>query len=157
MRTNDAVSGAIAAALGAALIVASLDLSPLPRQVYGAGTFPKVTGALLLLVGGLLVVRGLRSRQSWIRWTAKVPLQAFLKALGAVVASVTAYILLTPVLGFPIMAVVILSLLFQVYYRRGWVLSMSIAALSTAAIWGLFAQMLHVPLEPGLLEWVLYP
>ena len=157
MRTNDAVSGAIAAALGAALIVASADLSPLPRQVYGAGTFPTVTGVLLLLVGGLLVVKGLRDRQPWIRWTAKVPLRAFLKALGAVVASVTAYILLTPVLGFPVVALVILSLLFQVYYRRGWVLSVSIAGISTAAIWGLFAQMLYVPLEPGLLAWVLYP
>ena len=116
-----------------------------------------MTGVLLLLVGGLLVVKGLRDRQPWIRWTAKVPLRAFLKALGAVVASVTAYILLTPVLGFPVVALVILSLLFQVYYRRGWVLSVSIAGISTAAIWGLFAQMLYVPLEPGLLEWVLYP
>lgn len=42
MRTSDAVSGAMAAALGAALIVASADLSPLPRQVYGAGApFPR--------------------------------------------------------------------------------------------------------------------
>jgi len=157
MRTNDAVSGAIAAALGAALIVASADLSPLPRQVYGAGTFPTVAGVLLLLVGGLLVIKGLRDRQPWIRWAANVPLPAFLKALGAVVASVTAYILLTPVLGFPVVALVILSFLIQVYYRRGWVMSVAIAAISTAAIWGLFAQVLHVPLEPGLLEWVLYP
>ncbi|WP_192035648.1 tripartite tricarboxylate transporter TctB family protein [Halomonas sp. YLGW01] len=156
MRTSDAVSGAMAAALGAALIVAAADLSPLPRQVYGAGTFPKVVGGLLLLMGSLLVIKGIRQRQPWCRWTGKVALRPFLKGLTAVVASAVAYILLVPVLGFPLVAFGILWLLFQVYYRRGGVRSALIAALATAAIWGLFAQLLHVPLEPGLLEQVLY-
>ena len=157
MRTSDAVSGAMAAALGAALIVASADLSPLPRQVYGAGTFPKVVGGLLLLMGGLMVIKGLRQRQSWCRWTSKVAARPFLLTLAAVVASVVAYVWLTPVLGFPIVAFVLLSLLFRAYHRRGWARAMLTAVLATAVIWLLFAQLLHVPLEPGLLEQVLYP
>jgi putative tricarboxylic transport membrane protein len=157
MRTSDAVSGTMAAALGAALIVASADLSPLPRQVYGAGTFPKVIGGLLLLMGGLLVAKGLRQRQPWCRWTSKVAVRPFLLALVAVVASVVAYVLLTPVLGFPVVAFVLLSLLFRAYHRRGWGRALWIAALATAVIWLLFAQLLHVPLDPGLLEQVLYP
>ncbi|MBY5966991.1 MULTISPECIES: tripartite tricarboxylate transporter TctB family protein [Halomonas] len=156
MRTSDAISGTMAAALGAALIVASADLSPLPRQVYGAGTFPKVVGGLLLLMGGLLILKGLRQRQALVRWSGKVAGRPFLLALGAVVASVIAYVLLTPVLGFPVVAVTLLTLLFRMYHRRGWGRALLIAVMATAVIWMLFAQVLHVPLAPGLLEQVLY-
>lgn len=156
MRTNDALSGAVAAALGAALIVASTDLNPLPRQVYGAGTFPKVVGGLLLLLGGIMLLKGLHGRQPWLHWKSDVPIRSFVMGLGAVSASVVAYILLTPTLGFPIVAWGILFLLFQAYYRRGWVRSAGISAVTTGVIWGAFAQVLHVPLEPGILEPVLY-
>ena len=156
MRTSDAVSATMAAAIGAALIVASADLSPLPRQVYGAGTFPKVVGALLLLMGGLLVLKGLRQRQPWARWTSKATGRAFVLALAAVVASVIAYVVLTPLLGFPIVAVALLTLLFRAYHRRGWGRALLIAVIATTVIWMLFAQLLHVPLEAGLLERVLY-
>lgn len=156
MRISDTVSGVAAAALGAALIISASDLSPLPRQDYGAGTFPKVVGGLLLLVGVLLVLQSLRLRQPWICWAAAFPLGRFLKGLAAVVSSIVVYIVLTPLLGFPVVAWSILSLLLTAYYKRGWLRSVSISALATAAIWGLFAQLLHVPLEPGLLEKVLY-
>lgn len=156
MRTSDAVSGAMAAALGAALIVASADLSPLPRQDYGAGTFPKVVGGLLLLIGGLLVIKGLRQRQAWARWSSKVAGRPFLLALAAVIASVVIYVVLTPVVGFPIVAVTLLTLLFRAYHRRGWGRALLISVVATTVIWMLFAQLLHVPLEPGLLEQVLY-
>lgn len=156
MRTSDAVSGTMAAALGAVLIVASADLDPLPRQVYGAGTFPKVVGGLLLLMGGLLVIKGLKQRQAWGRWTSRVALRPFLQALAAVVASVVAYVLLTPVLGFPIVATALLTLLFRAYHRQGWWRALLFAAVATTMIWIMFAQLLHVPLNPGLLEQVLY-
>lgn len=156
MRINDAVSGVMTAALGAALIIGASDLSPLPRQDYGAGTFPKVIGVFLLLAGVLLILQGVKLRQPWVRWASDIPLGSFLKGLSAVVASVVAYIVLTPVVGFPVTAWGILSVLLMIYYKRGWLRSTSIAALATIAIWGLFAQLLHVPLEPGLLEQVLY-
>lgn len=156
MRINDAVSGVVAAALGAALIIAASDLSPLPRQDYGAGTFPKVVGGLLLLAGVLLVLQSIRLRQPWVYWASDIPLGRFLKGLAAVVISIVSYIALTPRLGFPVTAWGILSLLLIVYYKRGWLRSIGISALATSVIWWLFAQLLHVPLEPGLLEQVLY-
>lgn len=157
MRTSDAVTGAMAAALGGALIVASVDLSPLPRQAYGAGTFPRVVGALLLLMGAMLIIKGLRQRQPWLRWSTKAAGRPFLLGLASVVVTVVSYLLLTPVLGFPVVALVLLTVLFRLYHRRGWGHAVLIAAPATAVIWWLFAQLLHVPLAPGVLEQVLYP
>lgn len=156
MRINDAVSGVMAAALGAALIIAASDLPPLPRQTYGAGTFPKVVGGLLLLVGILLILQSVKLRQSWVCWASDIPLGRFLKGLAAVVISVLCYIALTPSLGFPVTAWGILSVLLIVYYKRGWLRCIGISALATSIIWWLFAQLLHVPLELGFLEQVLY-
>lgn len=156
MRINDAVSGMMTVALGAALIIGASDLSPLPRQDYGAGTFPRIVGGFLLLAGVLLILQGVKLRQPWMHWASDIPPASFLKGLAAIVTSVVAYIFLTPILGFPVMAWVILSLLLMIYYNRGWLRSISISAVATAVIWELFAQILHVPLAPGLLEQVLY-
>ena len=66
------------------------------------------------------------------------------------------HVVLTPLLGFPIVAVALLTLLFRAYHRRGWGRALLIAVIATTVIWMLFAQLLHVPLEAGLLERVLY-
>lgn len=156
MRTNDAVSGAMVAALGAAFVVASADLSPLPRQEYGAGTFPTVIGTLLLVFGGLMILRGVRSREAWVKWAASAPLTRFVGALTAVAGTVIAYVMLTPIIGFPLLSLAVLTALFYAFHRRHLPLSLAIAGIATLAIWGLFGQLLHVPLELGILEQVIY-
>lgn len=156
MRTNDKVTGVVTAAFGAAVIYASLDLKNLPRQDYGAGTFPTVIGGLLVLFGAILLLRGLGNREEWLAWQHPVPLMQFILTLAAICASVVAYVYLTPVVGFPIVSFVLLSLLLYTFHYRRWLPSMGMALTATAIIWGVFGQLLHVPLELGLLEKVIY-
>jgi putative tricarboxylic transport membrane protein len=156
MRTNDKVTGVVTAAFGAAVIYASLDLKNLPRQEFGAGTFPVVVGSLLVLFGGVLLLRGLGNREKWFAWQHPVPLVHFVLTLAAICASVVAYVYLTPIVGFPVVSFVLLSLLLFTFHHRRWVPSTSIALIATGVIWGVFGQLLHVPLELGLLEKVIY-
>ncbi|WP_191237243.1 tripartite tricarboxylate transporter TctB family protein [Cobetia marina] len=156
MRTNDKVTGVVTAAFGAAVIYASLDLKNLPRQEYGAGTFPTVIGALLILFGAILLVRGLRNREVWFAWQHPVPLVTFIMTLAAICASIVAYIYLTPIVGFPVVSFVLLALLLYTFHHRRWLPAGGIALVATGVIWEVFGQLLHVPLELGLLEKVIY-
>lgn len=156
MRSNDKITGLVTVIFGVLVITNSRGLADLPQQEYGAGTFPLVIGGLLIAFGGLLVVRGLRSNAPWMVWANDVPIRRFYLTLMAIVAAIVAYILLTPVLGFPVVAAVLLSLLLYCFYRQNWKVSIITAVVSAAVIWGVFGRLLQVPLELGILEKVIY-
>ena len=63
----------------------------------------------------------------------------------------TGGVLMPPIMGAT--AFVMASFLSRPYVE----IALAAAIPSLLFYWGLFAQMLYVPLEPGLLEWVLYP
>ncbi|MFD1008209.1 MULTISPECIES: tripartite tricarboxylate transporter TctB family protein [Oceanisphaera] len=156
MRSNDKITGLVTVLFGVLVITNSRGLVNLPQQEYGAGTFPVVIGGLLIAFGGLLVVRGLRSNAPWMVWANEVPIKRFYLTLLAVVTAIIAYILLTPILGFPVVAAVLLSLLLYFFYRPSWTVSIVTAVVSTAVIWVVFGRLLQVPLELGILEKVIY-
>ncbi|ART81380.1 hypothetical protein CBP31_00980 [Oceanisphaera profunda] len=156
MRSNDKITGLVTVLFGVLVITNSRGLVNLPQQEYGAGTFPVVIGVLLIAFGGLLTVRGLRNNGPWMVWANEVPIIRFYLTLLAIVAAIIVYILLTPVLGFPVVATVLLSLLLYFFYRPSWTISIITAVVSTAVIWGVFGRLLQVPLELGILEKVIY-
>ncbi|WP_286978922.1 tripartite tricarboxylate transporter TctB family protein [Pseudomonas sp.] len=156
MRTNDKVTGAVTLIFGILVIANSRGLANLPHQAYGAGTFPAVIGGLLMAFGGLLVLRGLRSNTRWMVWANAVPIKQFYLTLLGIVAVIVAYIVLTPILGFPVVASALLSVLLYCLHRPSWLIAVSIAVISTAVIWGVFGRLLQVPLELGILEKVIY-
>jgi len=156
MRSNDKITGLVTVIFGVLVITNSRGLANLPQQEYGAGTFPAVIGGLLIAFGGLLVVRGLRSNAPWMIWTNEVPVKRFYLTLLAIVMAIVAYILLTPVFGFPVVATVLLSVLLYCFYRQNWTVSVITAAISAAVIWSVFGRLLQVPLELGILEKVIY-
>lgn len=156
MRTNDKVTGLVTALFGVLVITNSRGLANLPHQEYGAGTFPAVIGGLLIAFGGLLLVRGLRSNAGFMVWANPVPLKRFYLTLLAIIGAIVAYVLLTPVLGFPVVSTVLLSVLLYGFYRKNWLVCVSIALVSTAVIWGVFGRLLQVPLDLGILEKVIY-
>ena len=85
-----------------------------------------------------------------------MPLITFILTLVAICASIIAYIYLTPVVGFPVVSFVLLTLLLYTFHHRRWMPAAGIAVTATGVIWGVFGQLLHVPLELGLLEKVIY-
>lgn len=156
MRTNDKVTGLVTAIFGVLVIANSRGLANLPHQEYGAGTFPAVIGGLLIAFGGLLLVRGLRSNAAVMVWANPVSIKHFCITLLTIVGAVVAYIVLTPVLGFPVISSVLLGVLLYCFYRPSVMISVPIAVISTAVIWGVFGRLLQVPLDLGILEKVIY-
>ncbi|SDL26315.1 Tripartite tricarboxylate transporter TctB family protein [Modicisalibacter muralis] len=156
MRINDLLLGVVMALLGAITIWASRDFPSLPRQPYGAGTFPTLIGALLVVFGGIMALRGWRRRGALFAWQGEVGPKRVLFCIAMVIAAVVAYIELTPILGFPVVSLVLLTLMIDWLTSHRWVLATSVAVIATALVWLAFAKLLHVPLALGVLEKVVY-
>lgn len=156
MRINDLLMGLVMALLGAITIWASKDFPPLARQPYGAGTFPTIIGAFLVGLGLLLSLRGWQQRGALFIWQGQVTLPRTLLCLFAVIAAVAGYVLLTPLLGFPLVAPLMLTLLIGWLSDGRWGMAVIVAIVASAVVWSVFALLLHVPLDLGILEEVIY-
>ncbi|GAA5174381.1 tripartite tricarboxylate transporter TctB family protein [Modicisalibacter zincidurans] len=156
MRVNDLLLGVVMALLGAITIWASRDFPALPRQDYGAGTFPTLIGGLLIALGALLTLRGWRLGGALLSWQGELSARRVMTCIAVLIAAVAGYVLLTPVLGFPIMSLVMLTLMIGWLTAGRWLLAMFMAAVTTALVWLSFAELLHVPLALGVLEKVIY-
>lgn len=151
MKLGDATSGALLAAFGGAVAWQASGFPRMPGHVYGAGLFPIVIGAGLILCGLILVGRGFASASplrgvSLSEWTASGQ-----RALGAatVIAVPLAFIWLLEPVGFLLLSAVSLFVLFQlvgVGMARAFAVSL---AASLISYW-LFAKLLRVPLPRGL-------
>lgn len=155
MKLNDAVWGAVAILLGAAILLHVRGFPTIPGQQYGPALFPGVVAAGLLICGGLLVVKGLRARAGetarWISldpWTRSAPQVV---AFAAVIAANLLYIAVVDRLGFVVTSVVYLATLFGVFrVRSRWVVPLAIVV--TLVIHYAFYKLLRVPLPWGILE-----
>lgn len=156
MRINDLILGLLMALLGAITVWASRDFPSLPRQDYGAGTFPTLIGALLIALGGVLSLRGWQRRGAMFAWQGDVALKHAMICVAAVVGAVVGYVLLTPILGFPIVSLVMLTALIGWLTGGRWWLALIVAFVATLLIWLTFAELLLVPLSLGILEEVIY-
>lgn len=156
MRVNDAVSGALLAVLGLGALYQVQGYPSLPRQPYGPATFPTIIAVMLLCAAATLIVRGLRARGGpWIAWRGTMPLPQAALPMAYVPAGIAAYVWLTPVLGFPIVAPVLIFAPVA-YLNRRPVVAVAVAAVASAIIWFAFSRMLMVPLPLGILESVVY-
>lgn len=156
MRINDLVLGLVMALLGAITVLASRDFSTLPRQEFGAGTFPTLIGSLLVVLGLVLALRGWQRRGPLFAWQGAIAPSRTLICLGAVVAAVAGYVWLTPILGFPVVALTMLTVLIGWLSGGRWRLAITVGAVATLLVWLAFAMLLHVPLDLGFLEGVIY-
>lgn len=156
MRINDLLLGLLLVLIGAITIWAAWDFPAMPRQRYGAGTFPTVIGGLLSILGALLAARGWRQHRPLLVWQGEIAMTRVALSLAAVAAAVAAYALLTPILGFPVVVPAMMTLLIGWLSRGRWVLAATVAVLATLLVWLAFAELLHVPLQMGLLERVVY-
>lgn len=156
MRVNDLLLGVVMALLGAITIWASRDFPALPRQHYGAGTFPTLIGSLLIALGALMALRGWRRGGAMITWQGELSVRRVSACIAAIIAAVAGYVVLTPVLGFPIVSLAMLTLMIGWLTAGRWVVAVSVATVATALVWLAFAELLHVPLALGVLEKVVY-
>jgi putative tricarboxylic transport membrane protein len=161
MRFNDAIVGCVLVIFAIAEIAYTQTFPSLFGQSYGPELFPRIIGFALIASGLLLVVRGVRQKRSagsnsrWLEFGPWVQQSHYVVNLVLVLLSLLAYILFSDYLGFIPLSMLILTVLL---YRlsSSILVSLLIAAFTTAVLQLLFAKLLLVPLPAGLLSGLVY-
>jgi putative tricarboxylic transport membrane protein len=145
---HDLVSGLLAAALGAAVVLHVRTFPELPDGQPGPALFPGIVGSLLVLFGLVLVGRAVLGRgEPAADPDAGVTTQGRLRAL-AVLGLVVCYLLLAETLGFIVTMAVLLFLLMWFLGARPLVAVLAAAA-TTGFVFLVFEELLLVPLPEG--------
>ena len=151
MRFNDAVSGALAAALGVVLAAYSRTFPPMPGQNIGPGLFPTLIGGGLVMFGAMLALsRAKTEDRRWVVFHDWVRRPRMVLNFGLVIADLVFYAVAVDRLGFFITAMLFVSVLWLAFgVRRRLVVPMAITV--TLAVHYVFYSVLRVPLPWGLL------
>jgi putative tricarboxylic transport membrane protein len=152
MRTNDLIAGIIIIALASVMMLLTLNFPPFPGQKYGPSLFPRLLGAALILCGGLLILRHLKSAKGaaaltlepWMREPWRI--LSFLLILAVPLVS----ILLWDRIGFVPVAFVSLLGMF-LWFRTRPATAVMAALVSTVLLQFFFGKLMRVPLPPGWL------
>ncbi|MCF3934689.1 tripartite tricarboxylate transporter TctB family protein [Acuticoccus sp. M5D2P5] len=147
MKFNDLSLGLIVLIGGIAVFLSALQFTPIPGQAYGADTMPRVIGAGTIILGLVLIVRGVMTdgmvpRLARAEW-AHSP-RAILNLLIAI-ALVILYIVFSPSIGFVICA---LALQLALMLMRGVrpIPAIIVSIIATVVIQQAFGRLLLVPL-----------
>jgi hypothetical protein len=135
--------------LGALALSEAWRLSALREEmvagaVVGDDTFPWLVGASLLAMGlyALLAAR-------WPAAQARFPGGAERRQLVNSAATLAAYYVITPYLGYTVTTLVVATMLYRVMGRYRWPVAVAIAGVTTGALYVVFRIWLVQPLPLG--------
>lgn len=158
MKLNDAVWGALLLLFGAVVLVHVQSFPMIPGQHVGPALFPGIIAAGLGVCGLLLVFKGLADRKvaagpddAWVSFAPWMRQGHYVLAFLLTIGVNVFYIFAVDYLGFIIVGVIYLSVLFWIFgATRKWILP--IAIVTTLVIHYAFYRLLKVPLPWGLLQ-----
>ena len=152
MKINDAIFGAIFLLLGVVVVVHVQAFPRIPGQQVGPALFPGLISSALAVCGVLLIVSGIRRRgtEPWGETADWMRSGRHLIAFATIVGGVVAYVLLADVVGFLIIAPILLFVWMKVLgvSRKQ---SVVVAIVATLLIWYAFYKLLRVPLPWGFM------
>jgi putative tricarboxylic transport membrane protein len=157
MKLNDAVSGALLALLGAAIVFHVQAFPHIPGQNVGPALFPGLVAAALVVCGAILLVKGLRARRiaatatPWFEAPEWLRSPRHVLAFVVLAASNVFYLLAVDTLGFLLTAFAYLAALTWVLRVR-LALVLPVALFMTLLIHYGFYKLLRVPLPWGVLQ-----
>lgn len=151
MRVNDALVGAVLAALGIAILVHVQGYPTIPGQKYGPALFPGMAAAGLVACGALLVRRGMRAGAPALAIPPWMRSPRHATNFVAVIGALVFYIVAVDALGFLPTGALILAALFRKFDVR-WRVAVPAALVATLAVHLLFYKLLRVPLPWGVLQ-----
>ncbi|MGA0539669.1 tripartite tricarboxylate transporter TctB family protein [Neotabrizicola sp. VNH66] len=144
MQTNpilrrEVMGGLVMALIGAGFLTMSLGYPfGTPRHI-GAGVFPAIVAALLVLTGSVILLRGLLREGPRIGRLAWRP-------LALIAGSIAAFALLLPLAGFGVATVVMVLLSARAHPDFTWPGALSLAAVVTVFGGAVFIYGLGLPL-----------
>jgi putative tricarboxylic transport membrane protein len=155
MKLNDAILGALIAALGAAVLFAIRGYPKIPGQPVGPALFPGLIATGLCIGGLLLVAKGWMARREkpWLEWDDWVRSPRHVLALAVLLGAIVFYILVSEWLGFLPTASLILLALFLVLGVPP-PRAVLIAVIAALVVHFAFYKLLRVPLPWGVLKGV---
>ena len=154
MRFNDAILGAAFLALALFIITSASGFHTPPGQKFGPGFFPIIVASVMAAAALGLVAKGLLARrgQRWMELDGWFSKPRLVLQGAAVFGFLVAYGLLSEVLGFLVLAPLLLWGLIWLLWGRPLV-ALAIAAASSFAIHQFFVQVLLVPLPGGIVPY----
>jgi putative tricarboxylic transport membrane protein len=152
VKINDAIIGAVLALLGVVVLFHVQSFPKIPGQQYGPGLFPGSIAVGFLVCGLLLVVSGIRGRAGapWVAGQPWMRSAQHVRALLLIIAGLAAYIVLADIVGFLLLAPVLLVVWFIALGVRART-ALIAAIVTTLVIWFVFYKLLRVPLPWGVL------
>jgi len=157
MKINDAIFGAVLLLLGVVIVVHVQAFPKIPGQQVGPALFPGLVAAGLAVCGMLLIVSGVRKRatEPWYETAEWMRSGRHFVSFAAIVGGVAAYVLFADVVGFLIVAPLLLWLWFTALGVRRTT-AIVVAVVATFVIWYAFYKLLRVPLPWGWLTGVAF-
>ena len=151
---SDVVSGVLLAAAGTYAGAKAWGFGLGQLHEPGAGFFPFVGAALIVVCGGVIAVQGFVGE---LRAKLRGAVQAAGEAAGggwrlwACVATLVAYAIALPLIGFALSTFLMLGALCRLDKRTGWVATVACALLGSAGFWLIFVRGLGVNFPPSML------
>lgn len=154
---SDIVSGALLAAVGAYAGYKAWGFGLGQLHEPGAGFFPFVGAALIAGCGAVIALRGLIGKMRGTLRAAAAAGPALAAAAGggwklwACVATLVAYAIALPLIGFALSTFLMLGALCRLDSRTSWTGTLACAVLGSAGFWLVFVRGLGVNFPPSLL------
>jgi putative tricarboxylic transport membrane protein len=154
MGKSDRIGGGIFTALGIFIFVLTLQFPSLDAGHPGPSLFPRIMAVLFIFFGGIVLLRGWRSRNGAEEASPAEEIPASRNYFNPlfVLILIGAYMAFSNWLGFLVTSVLLLFLM-MIKLRVTFFRSIVIAILVTLFVNLMFAKILRVPLPPGLLGW----
>lgn len=152
LKVNDVVSGGLAAATGAVVLLATRSFPEIPGEP-GPAVFPRLAALVLIVCGLLIAGRGLRHRLSdpWVEWPAWFRQPRQIVGVLIVVIGLAASALAMEAIGFFLCAVtLVLGLLIALQVR--WTVALPVTITAVAVVHTIFYSGLRVALPWGVFE-----
>ncbi len=140
MRRADAISGALLAALGCALLASGAAFPAGVGGLPGAGFFPRAIGAAMALLASALLLRGLRC------WPDERPSTTDMREVAVISALLLAYLLLWGTGWFVVRTAAFVAITLLSLGQR-WVPSLGYATALAALVYLAFDAGLNVSLD----------
>lgn len=150
----------VIAAVGAAFFIGSFQYSYYRTDIQvGPGYLPRYAGALLMVLGLLLVIQAVQARKDSAPTLSSKGLQAFntseMRKLALVFTCIVISLLLVPVLGLIVALGLLVATLTIVVERMPAIPSALFSAGAAVVAYVVFIVVLRVPLPMGIFEGII--